>query len=99
MNKQEATRIIKENLGVLSREYGVSRVGFFGSIVRDDLRDDSDLDLVVEFDKPIGFGFVRLVEYLETLFGRKVDILTKTGLDNIRVQEVAQTIQKDLVYV
>ena len=63
------------------------------------MTEDSDLDIVVEFNKPIGFKFNRLVEYLENLFGRKVDVLTKDGLENIRVKEVARNIERNLVYV
>jgi predicted nucleotidyltransferase len=39
------------------------------------------------------------VEYLENLFGRKVDVVTKDGIKNIRVKEVAQNIERNLVYV
>jgi predicted nucleotidyltransferase len=68
-------------------------------VVKGTMTEDSDLDIVVEFKKPIGFKFNRLVEYLENLFGRKVDVLTKDGIKNIRVKEVARNIERTLVYV
>lgn len=99
MDKEEVTRIIKENYNVLTTEYSVSRIGFFGSVVKNTMTEDSDLDIVVEFKRPIGFKFVRLVEYLENLFGKKVDVLTKDGIENIRVKEIAGNIERDLIYV
>lgn len=99
MNIDEATRLIKENYNVLTKEYGVSRIGFFGSIVKNTMTEESDLDIVVEFKRPIGFKFVRLVEYLENLFGEKVDVLTKDGVQNIRVKEVVENIERELIYV
>ena len=99
MDREEITRIIKENYDILTTEYGVSRIGFFGSVVKNTMTEDSDLDIVVEFKRPIGFKFIRLVEYLENIFGKKVDVLTKDGIENIRVKEIAINIERDLVYV
>lgn len=99
MDKDEVIRLIKEHYNVLSAEYGVSRIGIFGSAVKGTMTEDSDLDIVVEFKQPIGFKFIRLVEYLENLFGRKVDVVTKDGIKNIRVKEVARNIERNLVYV
>ena len=99
MDKDEIIRLIKENYSVLTTEYGVSRIGFFGSLVKGTMTEDSDLDIVVEFNKPIGFKFLRLIEYLEGLFGKKVDVITKDGIENIRVKEVARNIERDLIYV
>lgn len=99
MDKDEIIRLIKENYNILNSEYDVSRIGIFGSATKGSLREDSDLDLVVEFKKPIGFKFIRLAEYLEQLFGKKVDLLTKDGIKNIRVKEVAADIERNLIYV
>ena len=99
MDKDEVIRLIKEHYNVLQSEYGISRIGIFGSVVKGTMTIDSDLDIVVEFNKPIGFKFFRLVEYLENLFGTKVDLVTKDGIKNIRVKEVARDIERDLVYV
>ncbi len=99
MDKDKIIRLIKENYSVLMTEYGVSRIGIFGSVVKGNITEDSDLDIVVEFKKPIGFRFIRLVEYLENLFGKKVDVITKDGIENIRVKEVARNIKRNLIYV
>ena len=60
---------------------------------------DSDIDLMVEFSESVGFCFYRLVENLEDLLGRKVNMLTKERIKNIRVKEVAESIKKDLIHV
>jgi len=99
MDKDEVIRLINEHYDVLLTKYGVSRIGIFGSVVKGTMTEDSDLDIVVEFNKPIGFKFFRLVEYLENLFGTKVNVVTKDGIKNIRVKEVARGIERDLVYV
>ncbi len=99
MDKDKIIRLMKENYSVLMTEYGVSRIGIFGSVVKGNITEDSDLDIVVEFKKPIGFKFIRLVEYLENLFGKKVDVITKDGIENIRVKEVARDIKRNLIYV
>ncbi|MBU0700996.1 nucleotidyltransferase family protein [bacterium] len=88
MEKDKVTHLLKEHYNVLVTEYGVSRIGIFGSVVTGIMREDSDLDIVVEFNQPIGFKFIKFVEYLENLFGRKVDVVTKDGIKNIRVKEV-----------
>ena len=51
-------------------EFGVKRIGIFGSAARDDLREDSDIDMVVEFEKGRGGfkDFGGLVEFLENLY-------------------------------
>lgn len=99
MDKDEVIRLLKEHYDVLQTEYGISKIGIFGSVVKGTMTEDSDLDIVVEFIKPIGFKFFRLVEYLENLFGTKVNVITKDGIKNIRVKEVARNIERNLVYV
>ena len=96
---KEVIRLIRNNYNFLNTEFRVSKIGVFGSGAKGNITEDSDLDLVVEFEGPIGFKFNSLVEYLENLLGRKVDVLTRTGVENIRVKEVANNIKRDLTYV
>jgi hypothetical protein len=99
MEKSEITSLIQKNFDVLADEYGVSRIGIFGSAMKDEVTDGSDVDLLVEFNRPIGFKFSRLVDYLEDIFGKRVDLMTRAGLENIRVRGIASDIQRDLTYV
>lgn len=83
----------------LAEEYGVERIGLFGSFAKGTAGESSDVDLVVELRRPLGFKFVDLAEYLEQLLERKVDVLTPAGLESIRVASVAGDINESIVYV
>lgn len=83
----------------LSSRYGVKRLALFGSFVRGEQGPGSDVDAVVELEHPLGFDFVDLVERLEGLVGRKVDLLTPTALESIRVPSVRKRIEETLVHV
>jgi uncharacterized protein len=59
------------------RRLGISSLLVFGSVARDQARPDSDVDLIAEFDRPIGYlGLARVEHELETLLGRSVDLAT-----------------------
>ncbi len=92
-------KLIKDNYNYLSTEFGVEKIGLFGSTAKGTVTKESDVDILIEFNKPIGFKFVKLVVYLEELLGKKVDVITKDGLKNIRIKNVAENIKKSLVYV
>lgn len=73
--------IIRERRDELKRDYGVAEIGVFGSCVRAEADDDSDVDVLVEFDGPIGFfKFLELEEKLGEWLGAKVDLVTKAAL-------------------
>ncbi len=100
MRKAEVVRILRENMGEI-RKFGVRRIGIFGSVVRNELREDSDIDIVVEFERGKGTfeNFGGLVEFLERLFGREVDILTPGGIESIRIRTVRERIRGEVEYV
>jgi len=100
MRKAEVVRILRENMEEI-RKFGVRRIGIFGSAVRDEIREDSDIDIVVEFERGKGTfeNFGGLVELLERLFGREVDILTPGGIESIRIRTVRERIRGEVEYV
>jgi len=98
-NRAEIIKKIKEQYPFLSKQYGIRRIGIFGSVATDSAGPDSDVDIVVEFERPIGLKFMEFVEYMEKLFGKKVDVLTKDGIRNIRVKNVSTEIEKNIIYV
>jgi predicted nucleotidyltransferase len=66
----------------LCKEHGVRRLRIFGSAARGEERPDSDVDLIVEFDRPTGFiELLRFERLLSDFFGRPVDLVTEPGLD------------------
>ena len=97
--KDKIVELLQENHHHLVDEYGIKRIGLYGSYAKGLPDEASDIDIVVEFKHPIGFKFVELVEYLERLLGRKVDVLTPIGIQGIRVPRVAKDIAESIVYV
>ena len=77
-------------------QHGVESLAVFGSLARGEASQDSDIDLLVEFNKPVGlFEFIRLKFTLEGLTGRKVDLVTRDALR----PALRETILNEAVYV
>jgi uncharacterized protein len=79
----EIQQALREQKPYLAEKYGVRIVGVFGSYVRHEQRPDSDLDLLIEIDRPPRIsliGLVELEEYLSQVLGVKVDIAIRTNL-------------------
>ena len=75
----------------LCRRYGVRELSLFGSALRDDFQPESDVDLLVEFEPGTRVGFLllgRLESELETLLGRRLDLVPKGGLKPLIRQQV-----------
>ena len=73
----EYVRILREHLQELERDYGVTTLALFGSYIRGEHRAGSDLDVLVDFNRPIGmFGFIDLNNRLSELVGTSVDLIT-----------------------
>lgn len=80
------------------RGFSVRKIGLFGSFAKGKPTAKSDIDFLVEFNEPTYENFYNLIEYLEKLFGRKVEILTPCAVNSIRVPEVADSIRESVVY-
>ncbi len=74
-------------------------MALFGSFASGRPSINSDVDLVVHLAKPIGFAFFEMKEFLEKKTGRRVDMLTKDGVNAIRSRTTVADIKKDLAYV
>ena len=99
LTQEQIISNLKDRMPFLAAEYGVARIGIFGSFSKETANDESDIDLVIEFQRPIGLRFMELIDYLETLLDRKVDVLTPAGVQGIRVRQVAENISSSIVYV
>ena len=78
--RDEILQALREARPLLDR-FGVAQVSLFGSFARDEGRADSDVDLLVEFNRPIGlFEFVRLQRELGARIGRQVELVTPAAL-------------------
>jgi hypothetical protein len=83
---QGRINIRDEALAEVCRRYYVRELALFGSVLRDDFRDDSDIDVLVEFDPDARIGFfelARLQRELAAHFGRNVDVVPKRGLNPV----------------
>lgn len=96
--REEILDILRREIPFISQTYRVKRVGVFGSFAKNSANDQSDIDIVVEFEKPIGLKFVSLAEYLEKKLNRKIDLLTKEGINSIRNDEIAADIKRNIIY-
>lgn len=79
----------------LANKFGVSSLGLFGSITRDDFTDNSDIDILIEFSRPISMEFFNLADLLESRLHRKVDLITRDGIK----PRYFEAIKDDLIYI
>ena len=86
---------LKELKPTLKKEFAVSEIGLFGSFSDGTFSEDSDIDLLVELERPIGWKFLSLELYLEKVFNRKVDLVTKSALK----EPIKNTILDQVNYV
>ena len=64
----------------LRKEFNVVKIGLFGSFADNTNTENSDIDILIEIDKPIGWRFFSLELYLEKIFNKKIDIVTQKAL-------------------
>ncbi|MFN0118542.1 MAG: nucleotidyltransferase family protein [Elusimicrobiota bacterium] len=93
----EIKRTLANQKKELRDTYHVRSLGLFGSYVRGDQKENSDLDILVDFDQPVGFEVVDLYEFLKILLGMKVDLVTKGAVK--RNPDLLRSIEEDLVLV
>jgi hypothetical protein len=93
---QKIKRILLSHKRDLWDKYRVREIGIFGSCVRNENRKNSDIDILVELEKPMGFfKFIRLERYLSELLGTKVDLVTKNALK----PHIGRHILAEVIYV
>ena len=91
-------KTIKDNQTYLSAHYHLKRIGIFGSYARGNYTENSDIDILAEFEHPIGLKFIEFTEYLEQILGKRIDVLTVAGLNTIRNAKIVQEIQETIIY-
>ncbi|MGK7893248.1 MAG: nucleotidyltransferase family protein [Xenococcus sp. (in: cyanobacteria)] len=99
LTREQILQKLKENHLYLSSKYGLKRIGLFGSYANGTQVETSDIDIIVEFNRPIGLKFMEFTEYLEDLLEKKIDVLTTVGLEGIRNSKIAQNIKETIIYV
>jgi len=87
---------IDNHIDLLRKSYNVETIGVFGSLVRNQQTNRSDIDIIVDFYKPIGFfKFLELEDFLSKILMRKVDLVSKKALKPVIKKEVL----KEVIYV
>ncbi|MDD3618656.1 MAG: nucleotidyltransferase family protein [Desulfobulbaceae bacterium] len=95
-SRQEILDILTNHLEQIKKKYGVEKIGVFGSVVRSEHSDASDIDLLVEFSRPTGMvQFIRLEEELQGLLGARVDLVTQKALK----KHIGRQILREVQYV
>lgn len=93
---QDIEAKLKENKDLLNKRFNVKEIGIFGSFVRGEQKETSDLDILVEFERSVSlFEIVRLERFLSELLGEKVDLVMKNSLK----PRIGKHILKEVVYV
>lgn len=80
---------------VLLKEYPIKHLALFGSVSRFEDNENSDVDIMVEFDRPVGMEFIHLCYELEKILNRKVDLVSRNGIKEKYFNEL----KEDLIYV
>jgi predicted nucleotidyltransferase len=81
MKREVVIHLLKQQNAELARQFGVKSLSLFGSVARDEATSVSDVDLLVEFNRPVGyFGLFALQNHLEKLLGCPVDLGTPDSL-------------------
>lgn len=80
---------------ILLQNYPIKQLALFGSVSRKEDNKDSDVDIMVEFDRPVGMEFIHLCYELEKILNRKVDLVSRNGIKEKYFDEI----KTDLMYV
>ena len=96
MTKNIILNFLKYNRTLLKEEFGVTKIGLFGSYARDEATSSSDIDIAVEIDSKNSFrSFFALLHFLEDELNKKIDL----GIENSIKPLAKKTILKDIIYV
>ena len=93
---EKMKKILAEHKENLMHTFNVREIGIFGSYVKNEQKRGSDIDILVDFKEPVGFfEFMELEEYLESIFGKKVDLVSKKALK----PRIGEHILKEVMYI
>jgi predicted nucleotidyltransferase len=93
LNRDSAVRILLEHKGEYA-QFHICFLGLFGSVARNEANSDSDVDLLVNFDRPVGFfHLVRVQKFLENILQRKVDLV----MEDILRKEFRDQVMKEII--
>lgn len=96
MDRSTVLRLLSEHREQVRERFGARHLALFGSAARDELRENSDVDVLVEFEGPATFDrYMDLKFFLQTILGRPVDLVTRNAVK----PRMLPMIEKDLIDV
>lgn len=95
LSKQELINKLSDLKPHLKKEYGVKEIGIFGSYAKDNPNEESDIDILVSFDKQVGWSFFSLELFLEEVFQKKIDLVTPNALK----EQIKDSIMNGVNYI
>ena len=92
LTREETLEILRREMPSLQRDFAVHSLALFGSYARGEQKEGSDIDMLVEFSKPVDFiEFMRLEFYLSDLLSVKVDLVTPDALRPIMRDDILES--------
>lgn len=97
MSRSDILDLLRKEVPNIKKQYGIKKIGLFGSFARDDADPLSDIDLLVSFEdgKERFRPFMNCIFYLEELFGRKVELIAEHSLD----KRIQPDIEHEVIWV
>lgn len=93
---EDVVKKINSQIPFLREKYHVKEIGVFGSVIRNEQGSKNDIDILVEFDMPIGFfDFIRLENFLSEILKKKVDLISKRAIKSALKEQIL----KEVIYI
>lgn len=92
---EQIKKVIKKHKEYVKKKFFVKKIGVFGSYTKGKEGTESDIDILVEFDGPIGWDFVELKDFLENILNKKVDLVSIKALKS----QIKDNILNEVIYI
>jgi predicted nucleotidyltransferase len=101
--REEVFSFLHAEMPKLQRDYGITKMALFGSFANGTQTETSDIDLLIESSRSLGFKFFELSDFLESGLGRKIDLVTfrqvEESKNKPRYRTIAENVERSLLYV
>ena len=96
MQKEQIIKLLQQKKQILSKEYGIKTLGLFGSYSKNKQNKNSDIDILIEFNKSISLlQYLKLSNILSEYTGKKIDLVMKSAMK----KNIGKEILKEVIYI
>jgi uncharacterized protein len=95
MERQEIEQKLKALKPLLYQKYSIVRIGYFGSFAKGEAKENSDIDILIDYEKPLGWEFFDIQDLLHEHLNRKIDLVTFYALK----KQLKEGILKQVIFV